>query len=261
MTAVDEAGPRYARARKARAQRNVFGRVRRVERFYASQLRAIARQCGLLSRLYDPERPETAHWLVGALREYAEGVQNWAEAAGVRMLEDVARRDAQAWARHSENMSVALRREVQQAPTGELMRALLQEQVGYITSIPREAAARVQELAVRAVESGGRADDITEEILRTGEVAESRARLIARTEVARAASKLTEARARYVGSEGYIWRTSEDADVRPQHRALNGKYFRWDDPPVAGSSGERAHAGQIYNCRCNPEPVVPEYAG
>lgn len=257
--ALDEAPRRGARARKARAQRNVFGRVRRVERVYASQLRAIARQCGMLARLYDPERPETVHWLVGALREYAAGVENWAEAAGVRMLEDVARRDERAWARHSVNMSVALRREVQQAPTGELMRALLAEQVGYITSIPREAASRVQELAVRAVESGGRTGEIVAEIMRTGEVAESRARLIARTEVARAASKLTEARARYIGSEGYIWRTSEDADVRPLHRKLNGKFIRWDDPPVAGSAGERAHAGQIYNCRCNPEPVVPEY--
>lgn len=261
LKAHDEGQTRFARAKKARAQRNVFGRVRRVEVQYASQLRIIARSCGMLARHYDPDRPETAHWLVGALREYAAGVENWAQASGVRMLEDVARRDAQAWAKHSVNMSVALRREVQQAPTGELMRALLAEQVGYITSIPREAASRVQELAVRAVEAGERSGAIEEEILRTGEVAESRARLIARTEVARAASKLTEARARYIGSEGYIWRTSEDADVRPQHRKLNGKYFRWDDPPIAGSSGEKAHAGQIYNCRCNPEPVVPEYAG
>lgn len=157
-------------------------------------------------------------------------------------------------------MSEALRREVRQAPTGELMRALLAEQVGLITSIPREAASRVQELAIRAVEAGERPGSIVEEILRTGEVAESRAKLIARTEVARASSKLTESRARYIGSEGYIWRTAGDRDVRPLHRALNGRYFDWDSPPVAGSSGERAHAGQIYNCRCVPEPVVPEVA-
>jgi SPP1 gp7 family putative phage head morphogenesis protein len=238
----------------------VFGRTRRAEQQFSRQLRGIARQCGLLAQHYDPDRPETAHWLIGALREYAAGIENWAQASSVRMLEDVAKRDEQAWARHSANMSEALRREVQQAPTGELMRVLLAEQVDLITSIPREAAARVQELAVRVVEAGERSGSIAAEILRTGEVAESRAKLIARTEVARSSSKLTEARARYIGSEGYIWRTAEDRDVRPEHRRLNGRYFRWDDPPVAGSSGERAHAGQIYNCRCVPEPVVPEYA-
>jgi hypothetical protein len=27
---------------------------------------------------------------------------------------------------------------------------------------------------------------------------------------------------------------------------------------VAGEQGEHAHAGMIYNCRCYPEPVIPE---
>lgn len=260
--AHDEAGGprRRARYKETQGQRTVFGRVRRAERMFARQLLAVAHSCGRMAKLYDPDRPETVHWLVGTLREYASSIEPWAEAAGERMLAEVARRDAQAWARHSANMSVALRREIQQAPTGELMRVLLSEQVELITSLPREAAARVQELAVRSVEAGERPGTVAEEILRTGEVAESRARLIARTEVARASSKLTEARARYIGSEGYIWRTAGDRDVRPQHRALNGRYFDWDSPPVAGSSGERAHAGQIYNCRCVPEPVVPEVA-
>jgi uncharacterized protein with gpF-like domain len=102
----------------------------------------------------------------------------------------------------------------------------------------------------------------------------SHARLIARTETARTASVLTEVRAKSVGSEGYIWRTSLDADVRPKigtpnfaklntlamgsHRKLEGTFHRWDDPPIASENGERAHPGQIYNCRCWPEPVLPD---
>lgn len=254
----DEA-PRRERARQQHKQQTVFGRVRRAEMQYSRQLRAIARNCGLLAHHYDPDRPETAHWLVGALRQYAATVREWAVASGARMLAEVEHRDAQAWARHSRNMSEGMQREIAEAPTGDLLRALLAEQVDYITSIPRQAAARVQELAVRVVEAGERSGSIVEEILRTGDVAESRAKLIARTEVARASSLMTESRAKFIGSEGYIWRTAGDRDVRPEHRKLNGKYFRWDAPPVAGSNGERAHAGQIYNCRCNPEPVIPEY--
>ena len=111
---------------------------------------------------------------------------------------------------------------------------------------------------VKGIEGAERPSAVAEAIYATGHVTKGRANLIARTEVARTSSKLVEARARHVGSDGYIWRTAGDADVRREHRVLNGKYFRWGDPPVAGSAGERAHAGQIYNCRCVPEPVVPE---
>lgn len=255
----DEA-PRRERARQRHKQQNVFGRVRRAEMQYSRQLRAIARNCGLLAHHYDPDRPETAHWLVGALRSYAATVREWAVASGARMLAEVEHRDAQAWARHSRNMSEGMQREIAQAPTGDLLRALLAEQVGLITSLPREAASRVQELAVRGMEGSERPLHVAQEIMRTGEVTESRAKLIARTEVARASSLMTESRAKFIGSEGYIWRTAQDRDVREEHRKLNGKYFRWDSPPVAGTNGMRYHAGCGPNCRCVPEPVIPELA-
>lgn len=211
-----------------------------------------------MCRFYDPADPATSSWVVGALRRYAQELWPWAVATSRRMLADVMRRDDRAWARISANMGRALRQEIQTAPTGELMQAMLHEQASLITSLPIDAAHRVHEWTVRGIEEAARPAKIAEEIYRTSEVTKSRANLIARTEVARTASKLVEARARHVGSEGYIWRTAGDADVRPEHKKLDGKYFRWDDPPVAGSNGERAHAGQIYNCRCVPEPVVPD---
>ena len=81
--------------------------------------------------------------------------------------------------------------------------------------------------------------------------------LIARTEVARTASGLTEARARHVGSDGYFWRTAKDADVRDSHRQMEGKFVKWNEPPTL-SDGTVTHAGQIYNCRCYAEPVINE---
>ena len=102
-----------------------------------------------------------------------------------------------------------------------------------------------------------RAADIAAEILRTSDVTEASARRIARTEVARAASVLTESRAVYAGSEGYIWRTSGDGNVRDSHAEMNGKYVRWDTTPRL-SDGTVTHAGQIYNCRCFADPVLPD---
>jgi uncharacterized protein with gpF-like domain len=42
--------------------------------------------------------------------------------------------------------------------------------------------------------------------MQSGDVAASRARMIARTEIGRATGALTQARALAVGSEGYWWR-------------------------------------------------------
>lgn len=55
----------------------------------------------------------------------------------------------------------------------------------------------------------------------------------------------------------YIWRTSGDNKVRPEHVANNGKIFAWDNPPETG------HPGEAYGCRCRAEPYVQgesEYA-
>ncbi|WP_227747603.1 phage minor head protein [Burkholderia multivorans] len=194
------------------------------------------------------------------LRRYAEALTPWAEATAARMLEDLNRRDEQAWMQQAREMSRALRDELRRAPTGETMRALMAEQVTLIKSIPLEAAERVHRLTIEALEDSTRAAAISKEIQRSGEVAKSRADLIARTEVSRAATSLTEARARAVGSTHYRWVTSGDSDVRPGHRALNGKIFAWNDPPEVNENGRvmRFHPGQIWNCRCWPEPIISE---
>jgi SPP1 gp7 family putative phage head morphogenesis protein len=136
------------------------------------------------------------------------------------------------------------------------MRQSLAEQVRLITSLPREAAARVHKLTTEALVTGSRAAEIAREILNTGEVTESRAKLIARTEVSRTATALTQARAQHVGSEGYIWRTSRDGAVRRSHKAMEGRIVRWNEPPEL--DGMVGHAGEFPNCRCFVEPILPD---
>lgn len=56
----------------------------------------------------------------------------------------------------------------------------------------------------------------------------------------------------------YTWRIDpvDLSRTRPDHRKLNGKTFRWDDPPVVnGRTGERGHPGMDKHCRCWAEPV------
>lgn len=192
-----------------------------------------------------------------AMERYAETLEPWAEAVAEYMVRDTDQRIRKLWKQHAKELGKEIRQELDSAPTGFYMRELMNRQIGYIKSIPLEAAQRVHRLAIGAQASGARASEIAKEILRTEDVTLARANLIARTEVARASSALTQARARYAGSEGYVWRTAGDADVRDEHAEMEGKYVRWDTRPLL-ANGRRAHAGEEPNCRCYPEPVFPE---
>lgn len=245
-------------ARKKARERFLWGR--RAETSYARSLRSVARQVEEILRglVHETNLAATAAAARQALQKYSELLTPWARAVAQRMTQEVAERDAAAWSRHGKSMGRALRKEIETAPTGEATLHALNEQVNLITSLPREAAEKVHELTVNGITRGLRAEELAEKIRGLGKVTESRATLIARTEVTRTAGALTMARARYVGAEGYIWRTAKDSEVRPLHRKLEGKFINFDDPPVAGENGERAHAGMIYNCRCFMEPVLPD---
>lgn len=201
----------------------------------------------------DPEHLPT---ISNILRRYADALTEWAEATAGRMLAEVSQQDSKAWMAMAAEMSKSLRDEIRSAPTGEAMRSLLAEQVTLIKSLPLDAAERVHRLTLQGIEDGTRASEIAKEIMRSGEVSVSRAKLIARTEVSRTASNLTQARAEHVGSTGYIWRTSGDSDVRHSHAKMNGEFVAWDAPPTL--DGMTGHAGCLPNCRCYPEPVIPE---
>lgn len=245
-----------------RLARERFLRGRKAEKAYQRHLTSVSKQVGALVRGFAPngEIADLAG-LRAALNRYSEILRPWARAVTARMHEDVARRDVVSWTQLSKQMGKALRQEIRSAPTGIAMRQAMAEQINLITSLPTEAAERVHKLALKGITESGRAKEIVKEILASGHVTESRAKTIARTETSRTASLLVESRAKYVGSTHYVWHTSEDSDVRREHRRLNRKIFRWDDPPVAGSHGERANPGCIYNCRCWAEPILPDEVG
>lgn len=256
----------WTRWRLTQGSRYRFASVRRAENQYAIQLRRIAAAVDAIVRGFAPAAdevtPDAASRIIEALNRYASLIQPWSQAVAARMLADVSSRDMRAWRGLSREMGQAVRREIAEAPTGHIMRAALAEQVNLITSLPLEAAQRVHQLITEGIAVGRRAKDIADEIMRSGEVTRSRANLIARTEIGRTAFEFTKARAQSIGSEGYHWATAKDRDVRPAHRKLEGKFIRWDDPPVASEPGQkvmRYHAGAGPNCRCTQLVVIPSH--
>jgi SPP1 gp7 family putative phage head morphogenesis protein len=234
-------------------------KTRGAELRYGSQLRKVAEQVGAILRPFTPGDMSQVPTIEQLLKAYSDMLKGWATQTASNMLMDVALRDEQAWQTMAKELSRGLREEIRNAPTGRVMQALLAEQVTLIQSIPLEAAQRVHRLTLEGIENSTRAKEIAEEIMRTEEVTTSRAVLIARTETARTATTLTQARAQSIGADSYIWRTSGDSTVRSDHKKLNGKIFRWDDPPIADEqSGTRANPGCIWNCRCFAEPIIPD---
>lgn len=236
--------------RKARER---FATANRLEAEYLRSLNYLTRQIDHMVKNMG-HKPND---LQALLRKYSETIKPWAQSIAEKMVTRIARTDERAWIQLGRSVGRSLREELQSAPTGMTLQKFLNEQVILITSLPLEAAQRVHTLTMEGLADSTRAEEIANEILKTGEVTKSRAKLIARTEVARTASGLTLARAAHVGVTHYIWRTSKDTDVRKSHKEMDGQIIPLDKAPTL-SDGTTTHAGQIYNCRCYAEPIISE---
>lgn len=237
--------------------RSPFEQTRGIERRYAMRLRKLAATIGGMTNMFPDllTNPGQRARLDDLMRQYSDTITPWARSLAGKVVQEVNFSNRRAWAAHAQNMSRGLRRELDTAPTGEMQRLMMAEQVELIRSMPIEAAQRVHAIARKNLLESARAEVLEREILRTGEVTKSRATLIARTETSRTSSNLTMARAVYVGSVEYTWQTSRDEDVRPSHRKMQGQVVRWADAPTL--DGLRGHAGCLPNCRCYPEPLIP----
>ena len=221
-------------------------------------MRKIARAVGhIVTTIYEEQGIGTGAAIQSALSAYAEAILPWASRVAGRMLGDIRDKSKDAYRSLGNEISFELRRELDHAHTGFVFQDLMAGQVQLIQSIPRDAAIRVHDLVREGLIGGKRPKEVSEAILASGDVAKSRAILIARTETSRAATSFVQARAQYAGSTHFIWHSLRDRDVRERHRLLDGTTHRWDEPPEC-DPGKHALPGCIYNCRCWAEPVLPD---
>lgn len=232
------------------------------EKQFASALKKVAKQAGHVVELHvDGHTIKNEKEMVRVLNEYSKALGPWARRQAAKMVERVANKNKTAWGNRSKQMHAAMKTEANRAYTEAKAALLIQEQVDLIKSIPLRAAERAQKLALEAVYNGTRADEIATELQRSTKVSESDAVRIARTEVARSNSVVTQTRAQAAGSSQYVWRNSGDAAVREAHeyyrgKKLDGMVFSWSSPPTL-DDGTTGHPGTFPNCRCYPEPFFP----
>lgn len=114
----------------------------------------------------------------------------------------------------------------------------------------------------KMVMSGVRYENMIDAIQKSYGVSLEKATFWARQENNLMVAKLRESEMKESGIEKYEWRTvagSPDHPVRDSHKALDGKFFSWDDPPITSEAGKpvrRNHPGEDYNCRCIAVPVI-----
>lgn len=119
-----------------------------------------------------------------------------------------------------------------------------------IQSVETKLLSDVEDTVVRAIQQGTHVKQLRKEIQKKFDVSKNRANLIARDQVGKFYSQLTEHRQTDLGIKEYIWSTSLDERVRDTHASLEGQKFSWDNPPSVG------HPGWDFQCRCEAIPVL-----
>ncbi len=139
----------------------------------------------------------------------------------------------------------------------------IEENANLIKTLPTDVAKKVTKDIEEMALKGMRASEIAKAIReQTDKHSRASAKLIARTEVSKTTTALTKARCDNLDLHWYVWRTAEDGDrVRKSHRIMEGVLVNWNEPPSPEAlAGEKSvgnyHAGNIWNCRCYPEPLI-----
>lgn len=139
----------------------------------------------------------------------------------------------------------------------------IEENASLIKTLPTDVAKKVTKDISDMALKGMRASEIAKVIReQTDKYSRASAKLIARTEVSKTTTALTKARCDNLDLHWYVWRTMEDGDrVRKSHRIMEGVLVNWNEPPSPEAlAGEKSvgnyHAGNIWNCRCYPEPLI-----
>ena len=139
---------------------------------------------------------------------------------------------------------------------GWLIRGWKEKNTSLITNFTDDMLARMREILEQT--RGGRVEEFADQIEGLLGTTRARAELIARDQTLKLNAQINQEACKTAGIEWYKWSTSQDGSVRDGHAALEGQYFRFDDPPIVNEKGDRENPGEDFQCRCVPIPYVPE---
>lgn len=131
----------------------------------------------------------------------------------------------------------------------------------YIKKWQPEEIIKMREVVGQMAIEGKSRLTIQEYIQNQFKVSQRKAKFLTRNESSIAVTEYLSAKYQEEGFQEFKWITNLDGRERELHKQLNGKIFRFDDPPIIYINEKRGTIqkglpGETYNCRCTFVPVL-----
>lgn len=131
----------------------------------------------------------------------------------------------------------------------------------YIKDFVQKRLPEMRRKVAQAVLDGYREIDVQKMLESEYGIAERKAKFLAQNETSIMLAQIKKVHYSAMGFDSFMWHTILDARERPEHRELNGKIFRFDNPPVIDKrTGQKGLPGETYNCRCDLTPIMSDSA-
>ena len=149
------------------------------------------------------------------------------------------------------------------------------ENVSLITKMSSDHLHEIEELVMRSVQKGGDLHTLHKDLMARYGMTRRRAILIAKDQNNKATSALTRTRYKEIGINQAVWKHSHTGDMvwvnkrdgskklelrhaRPDHVAADGTIY--DIEKGCLISGEFIQPGELVNCKCLPQAIIPALA-
>lgn len=141
----------------------------------------------------------------------------------------------------------------------EVTKASVESATGLIKRIPAEYMSKVQNAVMRSITTTEGSGALMKELGKYNHEIKNWAFNTARDQTTKAYNNINRERMIAVGVEEFEWvHSGGGSNPREYHKHfLNGKVFRFDDPPVIDlRTKEKGFPGQLPNCRCKQRPIL-----
>lgn len=150
-------------------------------------------------------------------------------------------------------LGIDLRAVVLQEDLTEYMQAAAARNASLIQSLGDDVVKRIEQTVYANSIAGNSVTTLRKALQEQFGIADHRAKLIARDQTAKLNSDLNRIRQQQAGVTSYVWTTAHDERVRPLHRSLDGRTYKWGEN--TGAEGGLP-PGQPIRCRCVARGIV-----
>lgn len=141
----------------------------------------------------------------------------------------------------------------------ERVQVLIEANVALIKTIPAKLHGDVQQVVTNAMANGWTHEKLVEKLVKTFDVSERRAKVIARDQTLKATQSLAQAVDKELGITEGVWiHVPGKKSSRPTHMAMNGKKFTLATGLWDSAVNLWVKPGELICCYCKYRAVVPE---